>query len=207
MQTGNGKQLYSFCPSLFPSVKPTYTNLFPAILSPPTNSHTTFPGFISPANTQSMPSNPTGLFTPSTSATTQENTFAPKCSSSAFDFPNSPNIAPSLSPFVSNSSLSQFTAPGSNLCSNCNRVKTQSFQPALDGPSTNLSPNQLKPSSVQQTVQELGKDVGSTPQFQSSVEPDAVQVSSIHPGSVISVQYGISSLSVSFTFEWCYNNY
>ncbi|XP_031119632.1 nuclear pore complex protein NUP98A-like isoform X3 [Ipomoea triloba] len=163
-QTGNGFQLNnSFYPSLFPSVKPTQT------------------GFISPENTQSIPSNSPGLFTPSTSATTQENTFA---SSSAFDFPKSPNIAPPLPSFVSNSSVSQVSTTESTLCSNCNHAKTQSLQPGLVGPSTNLSPNQLKPSSIQQTVQELGKD-------------DAVPVSSSHPGSVISVQYGISSLSVS----------
>lgn len=142
-------------------------------------------GFISPENTQSIPSNSPGLFTPSTSATTQENTFA---SSSAFDFPKSPNIAPPLPSFVSNSSVSQVSTTESTLCSNCNHAKTQSLQPGLVGPSTNLSPNQLKQSSIQQTVQELGKD-------------DAVPVSSSHPGSVISVQYGISSLSVSFTFE------
>nr|GMC47009.1 nuclear pore complex protein NUP98A-like isoform X2 [Ipomoea batatas] len=163
-QTGNGFQLNnSFYPSLFPSVKPTQT------------------GFISPENTQSIPSNSPELFTHSTSGTTQDNTFA---SSSAFDFPKSPNIAPPLPSFVSNSSVSQVSTTESTLCSNCNRAKTRSFQPGLVGPSTNLSPNQLKPSSIQQTAQELGKD-------------DAVPVSSSHPGSVISVQYGISSLSVS----------
>ncbi|XP_019188865.1 PREDICTED: nuclear pore complex protein NUP98B-like isoform X2 [Ipomoea nil] len=163
-QTGNGFQLNnSFYPSLFPYVKPT----------PPINSHTTIPGFISPANTQPIPSNPPGRFfqfPPSTSATTQQNTFA---SSSAFDFPKSPN------------SVSRVTTSESTLCSNCNRAKTQSFEPGLVGASTSLSPNQLKPSSIQQTVQELGKDDASVP------------VSSSHPGSVISVQYGISSLSVS----------
>ncbi|CAH9076744.1 unnamed protein product [Cuscuta europaea] len=187
--------------SLVPPANPTITNSFPAAVYSPFNPQPTSWNPVPQVDAQPVPSSlfslqkppfrsssspplwssttpsvstsvAPGWLTP-TSATTQENTFASKFFSPVSD--------------SSNSSL-KFT-PQSTLCRNCNGIKGQTSQPSSIEPSTQPSPNQPNPLCIQKTAGELAEAPYSTPQ--------ALQMTSIHPASIISVQYGISSLSVS----------